>query len=42
MAARVLYGGGKQGLNLGPTGLDLGFAFLIFENHFFVPVHLRN
>jgi hypothetical protein len=36
MAARVLlYGGGKQ-------ALDLGFAFLIFENHFFVPVHLRN
>jgi hypothetical protein len=35
MAARVLlYGGSKQGLDLGPTGLDLGSAFLFLKINF--------
>jgi hypothetical protein len=40
MAVRVLlYGGGKQDLDLGPTGALL---FFIIKNQFFMPVHLSN
>jgi hypothetical protein len=35
VAARVLlYGGGKQSLDLGPIGLDLGFVFLFLKIDF--------
>jgi hypothetical protein len=30
----LLYGGGKQGLDLGPMGLDLGSIFLFLKNNF--------
>jgi hypothetical protein len=35
VVARVLlYGGGKQSLDLGPIGLDLGFVFLFLKFDF--------